>query len=223
MSDSLFFLKNFCLFIYFGLAGSLLLYRLSLVVASGGYPLDAGFSLGWLLLLWSTGSRCMDLSSCGALVSCSAACGTRDRTHVSCTGRRALYHRASLATWWTVICQAPLSKGFPRQEYQSGLPFSFSRRSSQCRDWTHIESVFSALQVDYLLPPGKPTMSQGSPFHTVTALNRKFAIYLLVISMCFCGTVERNHHLLNMWRHLYACLLSHFSYVWLFVTPWTCM
>ena len=25
-------------------------------------------------------------------------------------------------TPWTVICQAPLSKGFPRQEYWSGLP-----------------------------------------------------------------------------------------------------
>ena len=24
---------------------------------------------------------------------------------------------------WTVACQAPLSLGFPRQEYQSGLPF----------------------------------------------------------------------------------------------------
>ena len=25
---------------------------------------------------------------------------------------------------WTVACQAPLSMGFPRQEYWSGLPFS---------------------------------------------------------------------------------------------------
>ena len=27
------------------------------------------------------------------------------------------------ATPWTVVCQAPLSMGFPRQEYWSGLPF----------------------------------------------------------------------------------------------------
>ena len=27
------------------------------------------------------------------------------------------------ATPWTVACQAPLFLGFPRQEYQSGLPF----------------------------------------------------------------------------------------------------
>ena len=26
-------------------------------------------------------------------------------------------------TPWTVACQAPLSVGFPRQEYWSGLPF----------------------------------------------------------------------------------------------------
>ena len=27
------------------------------------------------------------------------------------------------ATPWTVACQAPLSMGFPRQEYWNGLPF----------------------------------------------------------------------------------------------------
>ena len=31
----------------------------------------------------------------------------------------------SSATPWTVACQSPLSMGFPRQEYWSGLPFSF--------------------------------------------------------------------------------------------------
>ena len=29
----------------------------------------------------------------------------------------------SLVTPWTIACQAPLSMGFPRQEYWSGLPF----------------------------------------------------------------------------------------------------
>ena len=32
----------------------------------------------------------------------------------------------SFATPWTVACQAPLSMGFPRQEYSSGLPFPSS-------------------------------------------------------------------------------------------------
>ena len=29
----------------------------------------------------------------------------------------------SFSTAWTIACQAPLSMGFPRQEYWSGLPF----------------------------------------------------------------------------------------------------
>ena len=29
----------------------------------------------------------------------------------------------TLVTPWTVVCQAPLSMGFSRQEYWSGLPF----------------------------------------------------------------------------------------------------
>ena len=41
---------------------------LSLVAASGGYSLlrYVGFSLRWLLMLWSTGSRCAGFSSCGS-------------------------------------------------------------------------------------------------------------------------------------------------------------
>ena len=31
----------------------------------------------------------------------------------------------TLATLWTVACQAPLSTGFSRQEYWSGFPFPF--------------------------------------------------------------------------------------------------
>ena len=40
---------------------------LSLVVASGSYPSlrCVGFSLWWLLLLWSTGFRCVGFRSCG--------------------------------------------------------------------------------------------------------------------------------------------------------------
>ena len=33
----------------------------------------------------------------------------------------------SFATPWTVACQAPLSMGFPRQEYWSVLPFPSPR------------------------------------------------------------------------------------------------
>ena len=55
------------LFIYFWLRWVIVAVRgLSLVAASGGYSLlrCGGFSLSWLLLLQSTGSRCVCFSSC---------------------------------------------------------------------------------------------------------------------------------------------------------------
>ena len=36
-----------------------------------------------------------------------------------------LSHVPLFSTLWTVALQAPLSTGFPRQEYWSGLPFPF--------------------------------------------------------------------------------------------------
>ena len=64
-----FFFKLINLFI-FGYTGSssLQAHGLSLVAASGGYSLFrcAGFSLWWLLLLRSTGSRLTGFSSCGS-------------------------------------------------------------------------------------------------------------------------------------------------------------
>ena len=74
---------HFLSFIYFWLCWVFLAARrLSLVVASGGYSSlrCTGFSLWWLLLLWSTGSRFTGFSSCGSWalerrLSCSVACG----------------------------------------------------------------------------------------------------------------------------------------------------
>ena len=53
----------------------------------------------------------------------------------------------TLATPWTVACQAPLSMGFSRQEYWSGLPFPSPRDLPKPR----IEPGPPALQVDSLL------------------------------------------------------------------------
>ena len=65
----LFFNINlFILFIYFRLCWVFVAaHGLSLVAVSGGYSSlqCVGFSLRWLLLLWSPGSRCADFSSCG--------------------------------------------------------------------------------------------------------------------------------------------------------------
>ena len=44
----------------------------------------------------------------------------------------------TLATPWTEACQTTLFIGFSRQQYWSGLPFSFSMVSSQPRNQTWI-------------------------------------------------------------------------------------
>ena len=77
-----FFLSLFILFIYFWLCWVFVAARgLSLVVASGGYSLlrCEGFSLRWLLLLRSTGSRCAGFNSCGlrALEHRLSSCGAQ--------------------------------------------------------------------------------------------------------------------------------------------------
>ena len=42
-----------------------------------------------------------------------------------CVRAQSLQLYPTLETPWTVALQAPLSMGFPRQEYWSGLPFLF--------------------------------------------------------------------------------------------------
>ena len=63
-----FFLKSILslFFFFFGCVGSSLLHWLSLVAANRGYSSlwCAGFSLWWLLLLRSTGSKCVGFNSC---------------------------------------------------------------------------------------------------------------------------------------------------------------
>ena len=64
----LFFLNKFIYLFIFGCFWFFVAARgLSLVAASGSYSSlqYAGFSLRWLLLLWSTGSRHAGFSSCG--------------------------------------------------------------------------------------------------------------------------------------------------------------
>ena len=57
------------------------------------------------------------------------------------------------ATLWTIVCQAPLSKGFSKQEYWSGLPFPSPGVLSN----PGMEPESPVLQADSLPsePPGK--------------------------------------------------------------------
>ena len=55
-------------------------------------------------------------------------------------------------TPWTVACQAPLSMGFTKQEYWSGLPFLSPRDLPN----PGIEPTSPALTDSLPEPPGKP-------------------------------------------------------------------
>ena len=66
----------------------------------------------------------------------------------------------SFVTSWTVTCQAPLSMGFSRQEYLSGLPFP----SPGDLPDPEVKPRSPALQADSLPsePPGRPLVSKVS-------------------------------------------------------------
>ena len=73
----------------------------------------------------------------------------------------------TFVTPWTVAYQPPLSIEFSRQEYWSGLPVpSFSRGSSQPRDWIQVSciAVYSSIhawRIPWTEEPGRP-QSMGS-------------------------------------------------------------
>ena len=68
-----------------------------------------------------------------------------------------LSHVPLFATLWAVAHQAPLSTGFPRQEYWSGLPFPPPGDLPN----SGIKPRSSVFQADSLTsePPGKPKTS----------------------------------------------------------------
>ena len=67
---------------------------------------------------------------------------------------KSLSHVRLFVIPWTIACQAPVSMGFSRQEYWSGLPFA----SPGDLPHTVIEPGFPALWGDSIPtePPGKP-------------------------------------------------------------------
>ena len=69
-------------------------------------------------------------------------------------------HIQFFVTLWTVACQSPLSVGFPRQEYWTGLPRCLPGDLPD----PGIEPRSPALQADSLLsePPGKPIVYQAA-------------------------------------------------------------
>ena len=61
-------------------------------------------------------------------------------------------------TPWTVAHQAPLSMGFPRQEYWSGFPFPSPGDSIRPRDQTWVSCISCIAGRFFTTEPGKPSM-----------------------------------------------------------------
>ena len=115
----------------------------------------------------------------------------------------------TLVTLWTIACQAPLSMGFSRQEYWSGLPLPSPG------DLSHpgIEPRSPALQADSLL-----TELWRKPSHCIW-----WAIYHSECYILFFSTTY-----VYLYIYIYIYIHIHIkvkvkspSRVWLFATPWT--
>ena len=65
----------------------------------------------------------------------------------------------SVVMQWTVAHQAPLSMGFPKQGYWSGLPFPSPGDLPQPRDWTSVSCLAGGFFT--IVPPGNPHWSLG--------------------------------------------------------------
>ena len=89
----------------------------------------------------------------------------------------------SFVTPWTVAHQSPLSMGFPRQDYWSGLPFP---SPSDLPD-LGIESGSPALQADSLPtePPGKPQDDIRKNIYENVSYVIIGHYFLLCIYLCF--------------------------------------
>ena len=84
-----------------------------------------------------------------------------------------------LATHWTVARQAPLSMGFPKQEYWSGLLFPFPGNLSNQR-WNLCLLCLLRWQVDSL-----PLRHLGSPALLLTVFDYRHPSVCEVV--CHCG------------------------------------
>ena len=72
-----------------------------------------------------------------------------------------------LGTLWTVACQAPLSMGFPRQEYWNGLP------CPPPRDLPDPGIKYKSPEAPALQADSLPLSHQGSPKSAILQLKKK--------------------------------------------------
>ena len=90
---------------------------------------------------------------------------------------------SALATPWTVAHHAPLSMGFSRQEYWSGLPFP----SLGCLSDPGIESRSPAMQADSL-----PSEPQGEPSCVLCIVSINYVILKFTAELLMCVFLLRS-------------------------------
>ena len=79
---------------------------------------------------------------------------------------KSLHHFQLFVTLWTVVCQAPLSMGFSRQEYWSGLPLPPPGDVPNI-PWFKLASIMSPVltgEFFTLVPPMKPKSTLTQPY-----------------------------------------------------------
>ena len=128
----------------------------------------------------------------------------------------------ALVVSWTVACQAPLSIGFSRQEYWSGLPFPSPGESSWPRNRTPVSCIAGRFFTNWAMREASPPLSVGEIM----------AICEFQLRMILCSVFLSNFRFLFK-PVIWVCLnwLTRDSYSYLLlsshpvvcdsVTPWT--
>ena len=131
--------------------------------------------------------------------------------HMCCA--KLLQSCPTLCTPWTVTHQAPLSKGFSRQEYWSGLPCPSPGNLPN----PGIEPVSPALQANSSPsePPGKPLFYGWMMFYC------RYVPHFLIPSY-----TDRHmgclYILVAVNNSTYISLRSWFHFLWIYIQSWNC-
>ena len=175
---------NFFFFFFYKTCKTLSLWTSTATVAWRAHP------TGWVTSCSSVAEMASDSPGGGSETEKSR--GLPQLKHLVGRGKwKSLSHVQLFATPWTVAHQAPLSMEFSRQEYWSGLPCpSFSKGSSQPRDWSQVSNLLEDSLLSELLrkPPKKreagakcSLLTDSSKFHHTSGTLK----YLNIVSKTF--------------------------------------
>ena len=109
-------------------------------------------------------------------------------------------HAWLFVTLWTAARQAPLSMGFSRQEYWSGLPCSPPGNPRDPRAQTHISCVSCIAGGFFTQPPGKSTYLLQALFIVLgVGVNKQFCEALVFNEICL-SYLEEIFLYISLWK-----------------------